>query len=273
MIGRFTLGRGRLLAPTGAAVLLALASGLGVSHAFEIKDAGKLSVGRDTPLVAFSTDPSFQQVLSDDFSAAKRNPSSVAGRVLTVTVTVSERPLKPGVSLNDVAPGDPQVADLIKAAGAMPPPIGDTGNEFDQAAFARQMAARNRMPSDTPMEQMIQQLGSGYDTGMMGPPMPCVSRSVITPGCPPPPPDEKPDPQPGNPGYTGDIKAYMRQGRSFPGSGGHADDRGYDRVIVARAAVTGQSEEMTVVSVIHSGDDAHEVKKLMAEKIADSLLH
>jgi hypothetical protein len=68
----------------------------------------------------------------------------------------------------------------------------------------------------------------------------------------------------------------MRQGGGGALShffGHDSGDRGYDVVIVARAAVSGQSEEMTVVSVVHPGEDAHDAKKLMAEKIADSLLH
>lgn len=255
-----------------SAVALVTASGASVSHAFEIKQAGKLTVRRNVALMAFSTDPAFQEVLSDDFSAARRGAGSIPGSVVTVTVTVSQKPLKPGVSLNDVAPGDPQVADLIKAAGATPPPIGDTGNQFDEAAFARRLAARNLMPADTPMDQMIQQLGSGNDTGMMGAPLPCVSRSVITPGCAPPS-EETPAPQPGNPGYTGDIQSYVSQGRGLSRFLHHRGDRGYDVVIVARAAATGQTEEMTVVSVVHPGEDLHDAKKLMAEKIADSILH
>jgi hypothetical protein len=259
------------------ALALAVTGGASVSYAFEIKQAGKLTVAHSARLMAFSTDPTFQQVLSEDFSAARRGPTPVSGSILTVTVTVSQKPLRPGVSLNDVAPGDPQVADLIKAAGATPPPIGDTGNQYDEAAYARQLAARNQMPSDTPMEQMIQQFGSGYDSeagiGMMGPPLPCASRSVVTPGCPPPV-EETPDPQPGNPGYTGDVKAYMGQGQGLSSLlGHHGSDRAYDMVIVARAAVTGETEEMTIVSVIHPGEDPHDAKKLMAEKIADSILH
>lgn len=265
------------------AVTLAVAVGASASHAFEIKQAGKLTVSRNTALIAFSTDPTFQNVLSQDFSVARRSPASASSSVLTVTVTVSQKPLKPGVSLNDVAPGDPQVADLIKAAGATPPPIGDTGNQYDDAAYARQLAARNQLPSDTPMEQMIQQFGSGaagsdiggmgMGMGMMGPPLPCVLQSVVTPGCPPPV-QQTPDPQPGDPGYTGDVKAYMRQGQGLSNFFGHGNnDRAYDMVIVARTAVTGQTEEMTMVSVVHPGEDPRDVKKVMAEKIADSILH
>ena len=277
MRGLPNFGRAALSVACIAAGVLAVAGSASVSHAFEIKQAGKLIVSHSTPLMAFSTDPTFQQVLSEDFSAARRSPASASSSVLTVTVTVSQKPLKPGVSLNDVAPGDPQVADLIKAAGATPPPIGDTGNQYDDAAYARQLAARNQLPSDTPMEQMIQQSGSGYDSemgvGMMGPPLPCVSRSVITPGCPPPV-EETPAPQPGNPGYTGDVQAYMQQGHGLSGLLGHGGrNRAYDMVIVARAAVTDQTEELTIVSVVHPGEDPHDAKKLMAEKIADSVLH
>jgi hypothetical protein len=252
-----------------AAIVAAFAlANSSTAFAVQIKKAGKLSVPPNATLVAFSTDPTIQQVLSQDFGAAHRNDDSGAHSVLTVSVTVSDQMLKPGVSLNELAPGDPQVADLIKAAGATPPPIGDTGDQFDEAAMARARMARNgEMPRSNPMEQILSQLqGQGNARSSL----PCDAQSMPSPGCQPVP-QETPRPQPGSPDFTGDTQQYMREGarqRRFS----KPDDNSYDTVIVARATLSGAPEELTVVAVVHPGQDVHDAKKLVAEEIANAVL-
>jgi hypothetical protein len=51
------------------------------------------------------------------------------------------------------------------------------------------------------------------------------------------------------------------------------DDMAYQTVIVARVTLTGAPDEMTVVGVTQPGEDVREAKKLVAENIANALLH
>jgi hypothetical protein len=237
--------------------------------AVEVRKAGKLSIPANIPLLAFSTDPTVQEVLSQDLSAARRGGATVSRSPMTLTVTVTDELLQPGASLEQLAPGDPQVAELIKAAGATPPPLGDTGNKYDEAALARRMAEHEiGRPRDNPMQQMISQLGG---PGNFGPPLPCDQRSLPIPGCAPAA-QETPKPKPGSPGYTGDVDQYMAQGRRARRVAG-GSEAVYDTVIVARVTVSGAPDEMTVVAVTHPGEDAHEAKKLVAEEIVNAVLH
>ena len=47
----------------------------------------------------------------------------------------------------------------------------------------------------------------------------------------------------------------------------------YDTAIVARASLEGAVDELKVVAVVHSGDDARHAKELVAEEIANAVLH
>lgn len=234
----------------------------------EVRKAGKLDIPPNMPLLAFSTDPVVQQVLTQDLNAAHRGGGTVSRSPMTLTVTVTDEPLKPGVSLGQVAPGDPEVAELIKAAGATPPPLGDTGDKYDEAALARRMVQRGMVPRDNPMQQMINQLGNGNS---FGPPLPCDQRDLPVPGCAPAA-QETPKPKPGTPGSTGDVEQYLAQGHRARKMAG-ADENTYETAIVARVTLSGAPDEMTVVAVTHPGEDPREVKKLVAEEIANSVLH
>src|SRR5260370_36316626 len=128
-----TMRRG--IAIAALLTVFGLASG-SAALAVEVKHAGKLQVPANVALVAFSTDPAIQQVLTQDIEAAKRNFTADSHSVLTLTVTVADQALRPGVSLGQLAPGDPDVGDLLKAVGVTPPPIGDTGTERDEAGIA-----------------------------------------------------------------------------------------------------------------------------------------
>ena len=52
----------------------------------------------------------------------------------------------------------------------------------------------------------------------------------------------------------------------------HHDDTSYDTVIVARASLSGASDELTIVAVVHPGEDVTDAKKLIAEEIANAVL-
>jgi hypothetical protein len=266
-------GWNRLSRLASGSALLTLLVLPAASVAFEIKQAGKLRVAHDAQLFAFSTDPTIQEILSQDFSAASRSTGTGSGPTVTVSVNVTQEMLRPGVSLTQVAPGDPQVADLMRAAGANPPPLGDTGSQYDEAALARRMAARDYMPTDTQSQRLINSISNsgGYSEGLAPPiPLPCSVQSVARPGCPPVP---QTSPSAMATRSVGDVQSYVerrKQAQSLFGSGRNDD---YDTVVVARASVSGAPEEMTLVAVSHPGEDVDEAKKHIAERIANSILH
>jgi len=47
----------------------------------------------------------------------------------------------------------------------------------------------------------------------------------------------------------------------------------YDSAIVARAVLSDKRGDLTVLALVHPGEDVREVKKLIAERIANLLLH
>jgi hypothetical protein len=230
-----------------------------------VRKAGSLAVPNGAMMMVFCSDPLIQQVLSQDLQVAKRAAGTGTKAPLTLTVTVNQQALRPGVSLEQVAPGAPEVADLIKAAGETPPPLGDTGNQSDRAAIARQQAIDHLHPVDSPMQEIMNQFQAHGD---LGPPVPCNEEANPQPGCLEP----TPKPQPGTSGYTGDVQDYVQQadsGNPFH----HVDEKAYDTVIVARASVTGSVDELTVVAIAHPEDDINDVKKLVGEEIANVVLH
>jgi hypothetical protein len=255
-----TMRRGIAIAVLLTALGLAAGS---AALAVEVKHAGKLQVPANVALVAFSTDPTIQQVLTQDIEAAKRNFTADSHAVLTLTVSVADQALRPGVSLGQLAPGDPDVGDLLKAVGVTPPPIGDTGTERDEAGIARRNDLSLLPSAGSPLQRSLGQLqaeGELMPHGTVGQPYP--------PNAAPPP-----RPRPGSPNYTGDTQEYLQQGHGQMPGGTHSDDPGaYDTIIVARASLNGKPEELTVVAVVHPGDDERDAKKLVAEEIANAVL-
>ena len=134
--------------------------------------------------------------------------------------------LAPGVSLNQMFPGDPSMVELLKEAGADPPPLADAGNQpVDPfATEARRQALAARRSGDRRVQKL-----------------------------------------PGAPGMrcTNGPTPYD----SIP------KNQLYDTVIVARASLEGAADELKVVAVVHSGDDARHAKELVAEEIANAVLH
>ncbi len=243
------------------------------SFAFEIRQAGRLQVSHNTRLFAFSTDPTIQEILSQDFSAASRSADTGNGPTVTVSVNVTQQMLKPGVSLTQLAPGDPQVADLMKAAGANPPPLGDTGSQFDEVALERRMAAQDYMPHDTLSAQSINSIAnpSSYSEGFGPPiPLPCSVQNVARPGCPPVP---QTNPTATATQSVGDVQQYVKRKNQSHSLFGSGDNNVYDTIIIARASVSGAPEEMTLVAISHPGEDVNDAKKHIAEQIANNILH
>jgi hypothetical protein len=257
-----------MLAAAACGAIFALCT-VADASAVEIRKTGAVSVPPNTPVVAYSTDPTIAEILGQDLEAARRSAPPSSHSPLTLTVSVSQKPLKPGVPLSELAPGDPQVAELIKAAGATPPPIGDTGDKPDDAAIARARAQRMLAPRDSPMQQLINQFEA--PPGELGPPMPCDPGTLPGAGCVPAG-QPTPRPRPDSPEFTGDTQQYLQQGRALQRFTGH-DDRAYQTVIVVRVTLSGAPEEMTIVGVAQPGEDLHQAKKLIAEDIANTVLH
>jgi hypothetical protein len=209
------------------AALLVIAHG--IASANQVQTEGKVTVPQTAPLFAVCTDPVVQQTLEQDFRGAHREPDSGHGLPVTVTVTVNEKLLKPGVVLGDLGPGDPwQIARLLRAAGVEPPPIGDTGEKhLDPYAEA---ARRELMQPEDPM--------SNWRTSQ-------------------------------------DFRNEARrpEGPRFGPNGNASDEEIYDRVIVARASVGGSPDQMIAVVVVHPNEDVRSAKELVAEEIANSILH
>ena len=209
---------------TVAAIAIAVAMG-GFAHAADIKMAGKLDVPANTTVVAICTDPVVQNVLNEDLRAANHGQPSNPDNVVTLTVTVSQQMLAPGVSLNQMFPGDPTMVELLEKAGANPPPLGDSGDQAPDP-FAQEERRQALAPDDTTTEQ---------------------------------------------------FRAYQASQQAMNHSSTPYDDipkdQIYDTVIVARASLEGALDELKVVAVVHSGDEVRHAKELVAEEIANAVLH
>jgi hypothetical protein len=207
-----------------AALAIAVAIG-GFAQAAEVKMAGKLNAPANASVVAICTDPVVQNVLNEDLRAARHGQPSNPDNSVTLTVTVNQQMLAPGVSLNQMFPGDPSMVELLKEAGADPPPLGDVGNQpVDPYA---QEARRQALAPEDPVT-------AGFRAYQ-------ARRNAITNGPTP---------------YDAIPKNQL-----------------YDTVIVARASLEGAADELKVVAVVHSGDDARHAKELVAEEIANAVLH
>jgi len=199
----------------------------GAAHATDLKTAGKLPVPANAGVVAVCTDPVVQNVLNEDLRAARHGLASNPENSVTLTVTMSQQLLAPGVSLNQMFPGDPSMVELLKAAGAQPPPLGDSGDQPIDP-FAQEARRRALYPDDTAADQFRANAAAQQALRGLNAPTP----------------------------YDKIPKNQI-----------------YDTVIVARASLEGAADELKVVAVVHSGDDARHAKELVAEEIANAVLH
>lgn len=108
----------------GALVLIASAA-----LATEVRTAGDLKLPAGTSAIAICTDPVMQSVLNDALRVAMHPLGEAPMRVMSLTVSVTQKLLQPGVGLSDLAPGDVSVVNMMKDAGADVPPLGDSGNK------------------------------------------------------------------------------------------------------------------------------------------------
>jgi hypothetical protein len=207
-----------------AALAIAVAIG-GFAQAAEVKVAGKLNAPANATVIAICTDPVVQNVLNEDLRAARHGKQSNPENSVTLTVTVNQQMLAPGVSLSQMFPGDPAMVELLKQAGADAPPLGDSGNQ-PVDPFAQE-ARRQALAPDDPVTAQFR----AYQ----------MRRNALSNG--PTPYDKIPK------------------------------NQIYDTVIVARASLEGAADKLKVVAVVHSGDDVRRAKELVAEEIANAVLH
>lgn len=134
-----------------AAALVAVGIAAAPVFAGNVRVAGKLTAPPHVPLAAVSTDPVIQQVLDEDFRGAHRGPDSGTQPPVTVTVTMNEKLLKPGLALGALGPGDLfLISSMLKDLGEEPPPVGDTG---DKPSDPYSMMARQQfMQPGDPMQ-------------------------------------------------------------------------------------------------------------------------
>ncbi len=200
-------------------VTLAILSLAAPAAAVQVQARGELKLDPAAAVVVVSMDPVIASVLSDDIRVAGRAPNPATVNAVTVTVTVYQRLLAPGTSLQDVSPGDLDVVSMLRAAGATPPPLGDTGDA-----------------PPNPLENAIRQQYTDPDDPMIGMRMRRQMR----------------DPSP----YD-----------SIPPSAI------YDTVIVASAQLSSPPGKFKVVAVAHPNENLRHARELVAERIADAILH
>jgi hypothetical protein len=215
------------------------------ANAATLASSGQLNVPSDVRVMVISTDFAMQQVLSEDFAAERLKKSTGPPKMLTLTVTVMQRVLQPNLSMIDLAPGVPHAADLLKAAGYQPPvPSKAQPMTRDVAAY---MAQGN--PS-----------AAGYSGGYVGQPMTNQLQQQFNPYMSRPP--SAPDPRdPLNrpippPDYLLPNPAKI-----------------YDTAVIAHAVLSDGKGEMTAVALATPGENMDEVRKDLAERIANAVLH
>jgi hypothetical protein len=227
----------------------------------EVKVAGKLDVPAKAPLSVIATDPVLQQTLSQDLEIGGRLASGDVASVTTVTVTLSHRVLAPGVSLDDVAPGDHQAVALLRAMGVRslrpPAPLplrmgqrgartaaqGDNSQPNDIQSYERQGENMPRAPAAAPFNPLPL---------MPWPVPPATAQQRLAPPYYIPPPNYHPG---------GESESET------------ATQATYDTVFIARATAGQGGSTLTVLAVAHPGSDPHQVRELIAEEIASALLH
>ena len=205
-------------ASIGLAVLIAITYATTAS-ATDIKTLGRLKVPPDAAVMSVCTDPVVQSVLGEDLRQSHRT-----GPPVIVTVTVNSHPLAPGVSLQDLSPGDPSVAGMLKDMGAEPPALGDTGDKPLEDQYT--MQARRQI------------LGH-EDVG------------------------------------TSAMRGYINNREEAAPSqyDNLSPDQMYQTAIIARASASDATTELKVVALVEPGGDVRTAKKMVAEAIADAILH
>ena len=212
-----SLNRGVISVGLVALIAIAYAT---AARATDIKTLGRLKVPPNAAVMSVCTDPVVQSVLGEDLRQSNRT-----GTPVIVTVTVNSRALAPGVSLQDLSPGDPSVAGMLKDLGAEPPALGDTGDK----------------PLEDPYTMQARRQILGHeDAG------------------------------------TAAMRGYINNREDADGTSPYdklPPEQVYQTAIIARASASDASTELKVVALVEPGGDVHTAKKMVAEAIADAILH
>lgn len=234
-----------------------------------VKVGGKLPVPPAIPLGVIATDPVLQQVLSQDFQVAGRLAGAGATSELTLTVTLTHRTLVPAMALNEVAPGNSAAVALLKEAGVKPPPLPeqtapDQDDQNGGSAADDMNAAEGNPHAKSDVNNYEQQGQIEPGPAAMGgalPPLPLGSWPV-----PPAAAQERSAIPP-------EMQTYRRDNAIEEARREREASAIYDTIFVARATAGSDGGELTVVAVAHPGFDPREARKLIAEEIANSVLH
>lgn len=250
----------------GAGPIAARAAG---SHRFMVRVSGKLSVSAATPISVIATDPVLQQVLAQDFQVAGRLANANATSAVTITVTLVHRVLEPGMALNDIARGDPAALALLKKAGVKSPPAPDaqSGEASQAARSADQTAAEGNTAAGNDIKS-YQEEGPYQE---MAPPPASTSGPSMNPIPIAPAPVPLASAQDRTPFYQ-----YAHSGTPLlPDTSMNQSAVGkiYDTIFVARATTGSGPDALTVIAVVHPGYRPHEIRQLIAENIANAVLH
>jgi len=233
-----------------------------------VRSAGKLPVSSTLPLGVIATDPVLQQVLSQDFQVAGRLAGASATSEVTITVTMTRQALEPGLSLEQIARGDAAALALLQQLGVKPPPLPeqiaqDQDDHDDDRDDTNEMNAAegntntrndvNRYEQQGQIPQRPIPLGGPMGFPMSQwpvPPATAQERSTLPSYM-----------QPYN--QTSDPRERARRERE--------ESAIYETIFVAHASAG--SGAFTVIAVAQPGFNAHEVRKLIAEEIANGVLH
>jgi hypothetical protein len=230
-----------------------------------VKIGGKLHVPPTMALGVIATDPVLQQVLSQDFQVAGRLASASATSELTLTVTLTHRALEPGMSLNDAAPGNGDAVALLKQVGVKPPPLPEqaASDQDDESDADDTTAAEGNSHTKNDVNSYEQQGEIEQQPTPMGGPVPLP----MTPWPVPPATAQERSPIPPY------MQPYQRTSPSDEARHEREASAVYDTIFVVRATAGNDGSGLTVVAVAHPGFDTHEARKLIAEEIANSVLH
>jgi hypothetical protein len=225
----------------GCTVLALLLAAPGSARAVQLRTAGVLAVPPQTPVIPVSTDPVVQRVLNDELHGG-----SAAGQArtpVTLTVTLETHALGPGMSVSDLAPGDPEVAGLLRRMGINVPVLAEVQGEGvdPYAAIAKREALA---PNMSAMDQ-IRNAGANGQVPL-GPGGPMSALSMMPFG----------SMQPSYGAASGPRQAQATLGT----------------VLVSQAVLSTGGRPLTIVALLNPDDDVREAKKLIASNIVSAVL-
>ena len=262
----------RFLCSAVSVLILLVGLGSSVSRAadtsqIEVKISGKLSPPSTASFAVIATDPVLQQILGQDLQVAGRLADGTVPSQATLTVTLTHRALEPGVSLAELAPGNGQAISLLNEAGVKPPPLPDKSTQDDDqdqdSGVGGANAAEGNPDTKNDVKTYKEQGQVLPDSAPMLPALPIPMTQW------PMPPAIAQDrsalsgyDQPLRPPNPLEDARHQREMSAI-----------YDTVYIAHANLGSEAGGLTVLAVAHPGSNPHDVRKIIAEEIANAVLH